>query len=660
MKPIMHLVSGSLPRATALLLLLLGVAVSQPSGQTPPDTLDPVVWFSSPYDDEAVSGTVTVDVEEIPFASLRETAQRTFHHVADSKHLDFSIVIDKELPRTFTSDPKRLQQILKNLLSNAFKFTHQGRVDMRVRQVTSGWSQDHPVLQFAASAVAIEVEDSGIGIAPQKQKLIFEAFQQADAGTSRKFGGTGLGLAISRELAILLGGEIRLVSAPGQGSQFTLYLPFNYTGPARVESASGATEAVAHKPAVLASVKADPVVVDDRDTVQEGDQTVLIVDDDPHYARVLLGVARDRGFKGIVTGRGHAALALARQYLPTAITLDVFLPDMLGWTVLNDLKLDASTRHIPVQILSIEEERQHGLSHGAFSYLVKPSSTEDLEHAFERIASYVVPHKKRLLVVEDNDLERMSIVELLVHDDIEVVAVGSGEEALEVLSTMPVECCVVDLRLPDMTGFELMARMQAERHLRDTPVVVFTGKDLTADEEAEIRTVAKSVVLKDVQSPERLFDETALFLHRVVATLPESKRQMLERLHRSNDVLRGKKVIIVDDDARNIFALNSVLENHGMEVLTASNGRQAIELIEQTSDLSVVLMDIMMPEMDGYETMREIRRNPDYRTLPILALTAKAMKGDREKCLQAGASDYIAKPVNQDQLLSLLRVWLYR
>ena len=293
------------------------------------------------------SGTVTVDVEEIPFASLRETARRTFHHVADSKHLDFSIAIDKELPRTFTSDPKRLQQILKNLLSNAFKFTHQGRVDMRVRQVTSGWSQDHPVLQYATSAVAIEVEDSGIGIAPQKQKLIFEAFQQADAGTSRKFGGTGLGLAISRELAILLGGEIRLVSAPGQGSQFTLYLPFNYTGPARVESASGATEAVAHKPAVLASVKADPVVLDDRDTVQEGDQTVLIVDDDPHYARVLLGVARDRGFKGIVTGRGHAALALARQYLPTAITLDVFLPDMLGWTVLNDLKLDASMSAFP-------------------------------------------------------------------------------------------------------------------------------------------------------------------------------------------------------------------------------------------------------------------------------------------------------------------------
>jgi CheY-like chemotaxis protein len=401
-------------------------------------------------------------------------------------------------------------------------------------------------------------------------------------------------------------------------------------------------------------------VADDRDDIDEGDAVLLIVDDDPHYARILLGMARDKGFKGLVANRGQAALSLARQFLPTAITLDVFLPDMLGWTVLNNLKLDAATRHIPVQMVSVEEERQHGLSHGAFSYLVKPATTEDLEVALDRIKTYVEPQKRRLLVIEDNDIEREGIVALVAHDDIEVVAVSTGREALERLHAERFDCCVVDLRLPDMSGFELLDRIQFDRSLREVPVVVFTGKELNAEEEARLRSVAKSIVLKDVQSPERLFDETALFLHRVVSDLPEAKRHMLERLHGSNEVLRHRKVLVVDDDVRNIFALTTVLENQDMEVLSATNGRQAIELIETTPDLSVVLMDIMMPEMDGYETMREIRKNPRFRTLPMLALTAKAMKGDREKCLEAGASDYIAKPVNTDQLLSLLRVWLYR
>ena len=613
------------------------------------------------------SGTVTVEAEQITFKSLKDSVERTFHHLAESKSLAFHVEIDNTLPPTFTSDPKRLQQILKNLLSNAFKFTAQGHVKMRMEQITSGWSAQHPILRFAPGAVAIQVSDTGIGIAPEKQRLIFEAFQQADAGTSRKYGGTGLGLAISRELATLLGGEIRLVSVPGQGSTFTLYLPIAYTGPARAVTApatgSGQSDSlltpVSSLP-VLTVAMAEEVVPDDRNEIAENDSVLLIVDDDPHYARVLLGLARKKGFKGIVTSRGVTALTLARQYLPTAITLDVFLPDMLGWTVLNNLKLDLATRHIPVQMLSIEEERQHGLSHGAFSYLVKPGTTEELENAFERIKSYLVPHRKRLLVVEDNDIEREGIVDLMLHDDIEVAAVGTGAEALALLRERAVECCVIDLKLPDMTGFELLERMQAEPRLRDTPVVVFTGKQLTTEEDAQLRTVAKSVVLKDVQSPERLFDETALFLHRVVADLPESKRHLLERLHGSNAVLRGKRVVVVDDDARNIFALTSVLEHQDMEVLTATNGRHAIDLINETPDVSVVLMDIMMPEMDGYETMREIRRNPEFRTLPILALTAKAMKGDREKCLQAGASDYIAKPVNTDQLLSLLRLWLYR
>jgi CheY-like chemotaxis protein len=333
---------------------------------------------------------------------------------------------------------------------------------------------------------------------------------------------------------------------------------------------------------------------------------------------------------------------------------------MLGWTVLNNLKLDPTTRHIPVQMLSVEEERQHGLSHGAFAYVVKPATTGELEQAVDRLKAYVAPHKKRLLVIEDDDRERASVVELLSHDDIEITGVGTGAAALQALREQPFDCCVVDLRLPDMSGFELLDQLRAEKTLQGIPIVVFTGKELSGQEEARLRTVAKSIVIKDVRSPERLLDETSLFLHRVIADLPEHMRRMIDRLHGSAEALRGRKVLVVDDDARNIFALTTLLENQDMEVLSATSGRQAINLVESTPDLNVVLMDIMMPDMDGYETMREIRKDPRFRTLPMLALTAKAMKGDREKCLQAGASDYIAKPVNTDQLLSLLRVWLYR
>jgi CheY-like chemotaxis protein len=401
-------------------------------------------------------------------------------------------------------------------------------------------------------------------------------------------------------------------------------------------------------------------VADDRDDIQDGDMVLLIVEDDPHYARVLLGLARDKGFKGVVANKGKQALELARQYLPAAITLDIFLPDMLGWTVLNNLKLDPATRHIPVQIISLEEERQHGLSHGAFSYMVKPVTTDAIEACLDRIHSFITPHLKRLLVVEDNETESQSIIELLAHDDLEIVTASTGGTAIQALLDQEFDCCVLDLRLADMSGFELLERIKSEAKLTHLPVVVFTGKDLDPEEERQLKSMAKSIVLKGVQSPERLFDETALFLHRTVANLPEAKQKMLERLHGSNEVLRGRKVLVVDDDARNIFALATILENQDLEVVSATNGRQAIEIIESTPDLSVILMDIMMPEMDGYETMREIRKNPRFRSLPILALTAKAMKGDREKCLEAGASDYVAKPVDTDQLLSMLRVWLYR
>jgi len=333
---------------------------------------------------------------------------------------------------------------------------------------------------------------------------------------------------------------------------------------------------------------------------------------------------------------------------------------MLGWTVLNNLKLNSDTRHIPVQIVSVEEEQRHGLSHGAFSYTVKPATTEGLDQCFDRIKKFVEPHMKRLLIVEDNEIETKSIVELLQHDDIEIDTAATGAEALAKLLDKPFDCCVLDLRLPDMNGFELLEKLQAEPTLNEIPIVVFTGKSLSTEEEQKLKLVAKSIVLKDVQSPERLFDETALFLHRVVANLPDTKRAMLDRLHLSNDVLKGRKVLVVDDDARNIFALTTMLENQEMNIISATNGRQAIELIKSEPDISAVLMDIMMPEMDGYQTMREIRKDPNFGALPILALTAKAMKGDREKCLAAGASDYIAKPVNTNELLSLLRVWLYR
>jgi signal transduction histidine kinase/CheY-like chemotaxis protein len=609
------------------------------------------------------SGTVTVEAEEISFAGLRDTIDRNFRHVAENKNLPFNVDFAADLPRSLISDSKRLQQILKNLLSNAVKFTSHGHVHVRVGFATAGWSVDHPVLPKTHPVIAFAVEDTGIGVLPEKQRLIFEAFQQADAGTARKYGGTGLGLAISRELAGLLGGEIRLASVHGQGSTFTLYLPLHYTGPSTAITAPVMRAPV--KPVQPPSIRVLPTVreeqvADDRDNIQEGDAVMLIIEDDPHYARILVGLARDKGFKALSATKGLVGLSMAREYRPTAISLDIYLPDMLGWTVLNNLKLDPVTRHIPVQVITLDEERQHVLSRGAFSYLVKSSTTFGLEAAFDRLKDFAAPRTKWLLVVEDNDIERQSIVELLGHEDIELKAVGTGAEAMEALMDRVFDCVVLDLRLPDMTGFELLEKIQAEKALHDVPVVVFTGKELSGEEEARLKVMAKSIVLKDVKSPERLLDETALFLHRVIADLPIEKQEMLERLHRSNEILRGRKVLVVDDDARNIFALTTLLEGQEMETISATNGRQAIELIETTPDVSFVLMDIMMPEMDGYQTMREIRNDTRFRALPILALTAKAMKGDREKCLEAGASDYIAKPVNTDQLLSLMRVWLFR
>jgi HAMP domain-containing protein/CheY-like chemotaxis protein/signal transduction histidine kinase len=610
------------------------------------------------------SGTVSVQAEEIFFASLLEAVARPFRHEAENRKLNFEVQMNPALARSMVTDSKRLQQVLKNLLSNAFKFTEQGDIRLSAYPATSGWSEDHPILRSAATVVAFEVMDSGIGIPPEKQRIIFEAFQQADAGTSRKYGGTGLGLAISRELASLLGGEIQLRSVPGEGSVFTLYLPQTYAGAhaAVAAPADGKSNIPASLPFATRVDPEQPLesIEDDRENLLAEDAILLIVEDDPHYGRVLRDLSRDQGFKVVVATTGAEALAAARQFHPTAVSLDVFLPDMSGWTVLNHLKQDPSLRHIPVQMLTVDEDRRHGLARGAFAFVTKPTTLEALASAMGRIRDYAMLDRKRLLVVEDNPGEQLSIRELLGHDDLDVSFAASGEEALNTLQQKPFDCVILDLRLPDMSGFDVLEQIGKIPSLTDLPVVVFTGKELSPDEDARLHTLARSVVVKGVESPERLLDETALFLHRVVSDLPADKQKMLDRLHHSDDALVGKKVLVVDDDVRNIFALSSVLERRGMTVLTAGTGREAIATLESTEDLAIVLMDIMMPEMDGYETMQVIRQNSSFRRLPIIALTAKAMKGDREKCLEAGASEYLAKPVNTEQLLSALRVWLHR
>ncbi len=611
------------------------------------------------------SGTVSVEAEEVFFAGLLEMVGRPFRHEAENRKLTFEINGDPHMGRSLVTDSKRLQQVLKNLLSNAFKFTEQGGVRLAVSAASAGWSEDHPILSNAASVISFQVSDTGIGIPFDKQRIIFEAFQQADAGTSRKYGGTGLGLAISRELASLLGGEIQLRSVPGEGSSFTLYLPQTYVGPSVTAKPTAHEPAAAQSPAlqlaqVVISERPLEQIPDDRQDLRPDDSVLLIVEDDPHYAGILSDLARDKGFKVLVAMRGSDALALAREYHPTAVSLDVFLPDMLGWTVLNHLKQDPTTRHIPVQMLTLDEDRHHGLARGAFAFVTKPSSPGDLEDALERIKEYAAPRRKRLLVVEDNPAEQFTIRELLGYDDIDVTTASTGSEALTAVAEEQFDCVVLDLRLPDMSGFEILERMRDDESVGDLPVVVFTGKELSPEEDARLHTLARSVVVKGVESPERLLDETALFLHRVVADLPVEKQRMLDRLHRSDEALLGKKVLVVDDDVRNIFALSSVLERRGMSVLTAGTGREAIATLESTPDIAIVLMDIMMPEMDGYETMQVIRQNALFRRLPIVALTAKAMKGDREKCLEAGASEYLAKPVNTEQLLSTLRMWLHR
>ncbi|HEX9439333.1 MAG TPA: response regulator, partial [Roseiflexaceae bacterium] len=627
------------------------------------------------------SGTVSVEASEVRFSDLQVAMEQIFAQIAHDKGLEFTIDLDRALPRAIVTDSMRLQQVLKNLLSNAFKFTERGQVTLRMAPAQTGWSLDAEILHRVETVVSFAVSDTGIGIPAEKQRIVFEAFQQADGTTSRKYGGTGLGLSISREIARMLGGEIQLISAPGEGSTFTLYLPLVYQPGADAEEQAfeapssyrlrrqgngrtGQIETGAAAERGIVTVEAalpwQSEVPDDRDKLQPGDRILLIIEDDAGFARILLDTAHEKGFKGIITLRGDTGLELAREFKPDAITLDLRLPVVGGWTLLDRLKHDPATRHIPIHIISVADERQRGLQLGAIAYLKKPVSREALTGAFAEMKSFIERKARNLLVVEDDAAQRNSIVELIGNGDVVTTAVGSGSEALTALKSARFDCMVLDLGLPDMTGFELIEQIKRDIGLLDLPIIIYTGKDLTRKQETELKRIAETIIVKDVKSMDRLLAETALFLHRVEANLPQPKRQMLELLHKTDPVLVGKRVLIVDDDVRNIFALTSVLERHQMQVVYAENGRDGLELLQSAPDINIILMDVMMPEMDGYETMRAIRKLRKYKMLPIIALTAKAMKGDREKCIEAGASDYITKPVDSEQLLSLLRVWLYK
>jgi HAMP domain-containing protein/CheY-like chemotaxis protein/signal transduction histidine kinase len=638
------------------------------------------------------SGTVTLDVSEYRFANLRNYVDRTFRHMAEAKHLGFKVDLAENLPTAVMTDTTRLQQVLKNLLSNAFKFTSHGQVALNISLVTSGWTADHPHLLHADAVLAFSVSDSGVGIPSDKLQLIFEAFQQADGSTARKYGGTGLGLSISRELARLLGGEIRVESTVNVGSTFTLYLPYNRAGFINYEATRQPQPArlVAPSAAPASSFTSAPVVyalpdaaengnvatievqaptnsnlveyasmLDDRGLIAPGDPSVLIVEDDDRFAKTVLEFAREKNFKGIVTHRGDSALSLARDYLPSAILLDIDLPDIDGFTVLDRLKRDPSTRHIPVHVVSALRERERALRQGAISFISKPVDRDALTEEFTRIQKFLVGGKRSLLVVEDDMAQRESIVALIGDSDLHMVTVETGKAALEALEANHFDCMVLDLTLPDISGFDLLDEIGKKPALRDLPIVIYTAQELSRKEVTKLKRYAKTIVIKDARSPERLLDETALFLHRSHASLPELQRRMLEEIHAADGGLAGRKVLIVDDDLRNIFALSSLLERQQMQVLFAENGRDGIEVLEKDPSIEIVLMDIMMPEMDGYDTMRAIRRIPKFKSLPIITLTAKAMKGDRDKCIAAGASDYITKPVDVAQLLSLMRVWLH-
>ncbi len=641
------------------------------------------------------SGTVAVDVSELRLDDLQRSVDRSFRHVAESKHVGFVIDLVQPLPKTIVTDVKRLQQILKNLLSNAFKFTHQGQVSLSMTVAESGWSRDCETLDRASQVLAFSVSDTGIGISADKQQIIFEAFQQADGSTSRKYGGTGLGLAISRELSRLLGGEIRLVSAPSEGSTFTLYLPQSHN-PARGgrhPRASTEAEGRVHPerqreietpsplPEPQRALRGDSAVApaerqtdperddspsllaanlaqDDRHDIAGGDKVLLIVENDLGFARALLDTARKAGFKGLVSTTGAGALALAREYQPSVITLDIVLPDMEGWRILERLKGDLSTRHIPVCVISTHDARQHALACGAIGVLPKPlQSLELVEHALADLHSFVDRQDKAVLLMMSDGALRDQYLACL-DGETRIEMADTATAAREALARGGIDCVVTDGSQPDFGPEDVIEAQEGRPVFRPLPIVLFC-EDGAATGNAWKRG-QNAFALREAHSLDRLVDATAYFLHRGTAQMSEKERHAVQSLYEAQRVLEGKKALIVDDDMRNIFALATVLDDQGMVIVSADNGPDAIRLAEEDESIDIVLMDIMMPEMDGIAAMKEIRRLPRGRHLPIVAVTAKAMKGDREKCIEAGAWDYLAKPVDTSHLLTVLRSWLCR
>ena len=616
------------------------------------------------------AGKIELTPENMPFEAIITDLKRVFQDTAEEKKIHFDIIKSPDIPETVYTDPHRLQQVLRNLLTNALKFTSpEGSVRLRIERPTEETARKCQL--ETDRAVAFHVEDNGIGIPEDKQAAIFEAFQQADGSTSRKYGGTGLGLSISRELAKLLGGNLLLESEEEKGSTFSIIIPLTYTPPAEKDQPEQ-PELVKTEPAPSAVVQHVPEpgnglipenseIQDDRQALSPGDKSLLIIEDDPRFIRILKDLAREKGFKCLVAEDGETGLHFADYYKPKAIILDIGLPGIDGWTVMERLKDNPALRHIPVHFMSGSDDTMEALKMGAIGFLTKPVTLETLNGAFSKIEQLISRTVKKLLIVEDNAVQRESIRQLIADDDIQAESVGTGREAFEKLSSESWDCMVLDLGLEDMSGFELLEKIRKDEKSARIPVIIYTGRDLAREEDEQLRKYSNSIIIKGAKSPERLLDETALFLHRVESEMPLDKQNMLKKMHHNQDaVFRSKKILLVDDDMRNVFALSSILEEKEMEVLVAKNGLESLKQLEEEEDIQLVLMDIMMPEMDGYEAMRRIRKIPRYKKLPIIALTAKAMKGDRSKCIESGASDYLAKPVETDKLLSMMKVWLYK
>ncbi len=608
------------------------------------------------------SGHMEFRYEEISLAEICQQLEFTFHPIAGDKGITFSIEQEKSSPECIMVDCQRALQILKNLLSNACKFTHQGTVLLRIYNPDTG---ENPL---KTPTVAFAVTDTGIGIPAEKRSLIFNAFQQADGSTSRTYGGTGLGLSISRQLARSMGGEIYLASEEGQGSTFTLYLPVNGAcelKPFVVQSAIAAVvDSAAQKKdmTLLIQKSFDPLpapLPDDREKLQNGDKSILVIEDDLSFAGILADMVRGRNFSVLVAADGESGIALAERYQPSAILLDVMLPQIDGWGVMRRLKDQPLTRHIPVHFITCLEERQKAMGMGAIGFVTKPVSSEQLDTVFGTLEAAIEKTMKMLLIVEDDQAQAAAMVALLEERSVEITVAETGAMAIKLLSCQQFDCIVLDLGLADMGAFELLEELKKLDPQRRIPVIIHTGRELSREDERRLHHYAESIIIKGVKSPERLLNEVTLFLHLVETSLDPGKQRMIRAALDKEAMLEGKKVLIVDDDMRNIFSLSSALAEKNIIIYEAENGREALNRLNEFPDIDLVLMDIMMPEMNGYEAMRAIRGDARFQTLPIIALTAKAMKGDREECLSAGASDYIPKPVDMDKLFSLLRVWLY-